>query len=141
MPKFCLNVFTNCTDPSRHAEFNSWYTHTHLPDLSRASGFVRARRFVNRQASPVHARYYAQYEFDTDDHGAAVISFLECAEAAYREGRHIDCITDSVAASGAIWEEIDPEKLVPIDEAAMDYPVEPPESVAAGIKAMIEKNK
>ena len=47
MPKGVLLVFSNCNDPARHDEYNSWYCHTHFPDLSVASGFVRARRYAN----------------------------------------------------------------------------------------------
>ena len=34
MPTATYLVFTNCTDPARDEEFNRWYTHTHVPDLS-----------------------------------------------------------------------------------------------------------
>jgi len=139
MPKFCLNVFTNCTDLDRHDEFNRWYSLTHLPDLSKAFGFVSARRFENQNAGDDYARYYAQYEFDCDDHGRAVISFLECAEAAYRAGRHIDCISDAKAAPGAIWVAIDLAEMIQLDDRVMDYPKVPPKGIGNAIEAMKAK--
>ncbi len=67
MPKGVFLVLTNCTDPNREEEFNRWYSHTHLPDLSKAKGLVQARRFVNLLPEMGPAKYLAIYEFDSDD--------------------------------------------------------------------------
>jgi hypothetical protein len=40
MPRVLQILFSRCTDADREVEFNRWSTHTHLPDLSRAPGFV-----------------------------------------------------------------------------------------------------
>jgi len=136
MPKTCLNVFTNCTDPAREDEFNRWYTHTHLPDLSQSYGFLCARRFINRAATDDTAKFYAQYEFDTDDPSRSMLSLLEQAMSAFKGGRHIDCIIGSTPAQGAIWEQIDPSLLAPLDETKMDYPKAPPDYLRDAIEAM-----
>lgn len=139
MPKTCLNVFTNCTDPAREDEFNRWYTHTHLPDLSKAYGFISARRFVNRSATEDTARFYAQYEFDTDDPPKSMLSLLEHAMIAFEAGRHIDCIIGSQPAQGAIWEAIDPATLESLNERIMDYPRTPPDYLKTAIEGMRAK--
>lgn len=136
MPIHCLNAFTSCSDPAREDEFNRWYSHTHLPDLSAAKGFLRARRFVNRGAGQGEARYWAQYEFETDDPGCCVISFLKCALTAYETGRHIDCIESHPAARGAMWELIDLAALTALDESQMNYPKTPPQDIGEAIATM-----
>lgn len=139
MVKICLNVFTNCTDSARELEFNRWYSHTHLPDLSKAMGFRTARRFTNPVADETSAKFYAQYEFQTDDPAKTIVDFLDQALEAYAAGRHIDCIEESVAGSGAMWIEIDRDSLVPLDETVMNYPTEPAERLLLAINAMKEK--
>lgn len=139
MPKFCLNVFTNCADPERHEEFNAWYSLIHLPDLSKAEGFVTARRFINSNAGPDSARYYAQYEFEHSEPGKAVLSFLEAALDAYKAGRHIDCISESQAGPGALWEEVNAANLINIDVKNLNYPRKPTDSILSAINAMKEK--
>ena len=136
MSKTCLNVFTNCTDPLREDEYNRWYTHTHLPDLSKSYGFVSARRFVNRAATDDAAKFYAQYEFDTDDPPRSMLSLLKHAMIAFESGRHIDCIIGGTPAQGAIWEQIEPEALKPLNETKMGYPKTPPDYLKAAIEAM-----
>ena len=48
MARYNFHVFSNCTDSSREEEFNRWYTHIHLPDLSSAKGLVSAKRYVDK---------------------------------------------------------------------------------------------
>ena len=67
MAKGIWVVFTNCADQSRHEEFNSWYSHTHLPDLSASRGFVRARRYANAYPDEGPSQYLALYEFEDED--------------------------------------------------------------------------
>ena len=86
MPKSVYLVFTRCTDPARELEFNRWYAHTHVPDLGRARGFVRARRFVQRAAGSGENRYLCQYEFDSDDPAESVKDLLRLALHAF-EGK------------------------------------------------------
>jgi hypothetical protein len=120
-------MFTRCTDPAREDEFNRWYTHTHLPDLSVARGMVGARRYVNANPDPAQARYLAVYEFETDDIHAALAEMTELALQAFDRGRHIDCIEGAPAGNstmGCQWREIEPTSLRPLEK--LDYPGAPP---------------
>ena len=85
-------VFTNCTDPSRHEEFNRWYCHTHLPDLSASRGFVRARRYANAYPDEGPSQYLALYEFEDEDIPACVEDLRRNARETMLSGRHIDCL-------------------------------------------------
>ena len=129
MPSATYLVFTNCTDPAREEEFNRWYTHTHVPDLSRAPGFVRARRFVKPDAGPGEAKYLCQYEFDSDDPGQSIRDLLRLAMRAFEVGRHIDCIEGApppgLATSPFI--EIESSTLEPLE--SLDYPTGVPETI------------
>ena len=136
MPKATYLVFTNCTDPSREDEFNRWYTHTHVPDLSKARGFVRARRFVRPDAAPEEARFLCQYEFDSDDPQESIRDLLRLALKAFADGRHIDCIQGAPPGGGApLLIEIDPASLEPLTKT--DYPREVPERLRRAIEAQL----
>ena len=91
MAKHMIYIFTNCTDPKREEEFNSWYTHIHLPDLKYAKGLISARRFFNLNPDS-EAKYLAVYEFDTDGIQESLKSLLSLAYRSFENGRHIDCI-------------------------------------------------
>src|SRR5438128_7904992 len=39
-PQGLLLALANCTDPSKEAEFNAWYNHMHVPDVT-APGIFR----------------------------------------------------------------------------------------------------
>lgn len=121
-------IFTNCTDADREEEFNRWYTHTHIVDLSATPGFVRARRFVNADPSSGEAKYMTVYELQTDDMERTLRHLVRLALKAFDSGRHIDCI-EGVAAgnpsTGCQWYEIEPESLRPLEE--LNYPPASPE--------------
>lgn len=114
-------AFTKCADPSREEEFNRWYTHTHLPDLSATKGFVSARRFVSRSPEG-EATYLAMYEFE-GDLDASVEDLTNRARAAFPLGRHIDCLAIAPISGLGAFEEIDPASLKPLE--VLDYPREP----------------
>ena len=64
MPKGVFVVYSNCTEASRDEEFNRWYTHTHLPDLSKTKGLVKVRRFRNLRSFQGPSQYLTIYEFE-----------------------------------------------------------------------------
>lgn len=70
MPRFSLIVLTNPAK-GREAEYNTWYSDTHLDDVLRVPGVVAAQRFrkteSQRDAGPYPWGYLAIYECDTDD--------------------------------------------------------------------------
>ncbi len=110
-------MFSNCTDPSREEEFNCWYSHTHLPDLSKAHGFISARRFVNALPNRSAAKYMAVYEFEATSAEVVLRDLTELALQAFDLGRHIDCIEGVPAGNsplGGQWCEIDPNSLRPL---------------------------
>ena len=118
MPRIQQIMFSNCTDPSREEEFNRWYSHTHLPDLSRAPGFVSARRFVNALPNRGAANYMAVYEFEAESAETVLRDLTRLALQAFEQGRHIDCIEGVPAGNtplGGQWQEIDPTSLIPLD--------------------------
>jgi hypothetical protein len=110
-------VYTNCTDPARHEEFNRWYSHTHLNDLKAAPGLVRARRFVNPSPGPGAAQYLAIYEFDSGDLAASRAALTRLAGEAGAKGRNIDCLE---IAARHVYSEMDPGRYPPL--GAVDYP-------------------
>ena len=126
MPRILQILFSRCSDPSRELEFNRWYTHTHLPDLSAAPGFIAARRFFNALPSAGDAPYMAIYEIEAPNAACALRDLTQLALEAFDVGRHIDCI-EGVAAghspSGGQWQEIDPSMLEPLTK--LDYPPAP----------------
>jgi hypothetical protein len=137
MPRVLQILHSRCTDAARDHEFNRWYTHTHLPDLSAAPGFISARRFSNAIPSPQAAPYMAIYELDVLDAQHALLHLTQLALAAFDAGRHIDCIEGIAAGNspmGGQWEEIDPTSLEPLRDGELAYPPAPPQIR----KAMVE---
>lgn len=119
MPKGIFIVYSNCTEASRDVEFNQWYTHTHLPDLSNAKGLLKARRFRNLRPLQGPSQYLAVYEFESDDLEASAADLSRLAVEAFPRGRHIDCFG---VAGMHLFEEIQPDSVEPLAE--VDYPKE-----------------
>ena len=119
MPKGVFLVYSNCTEASRDEEFNRWYTHTHLPDLSKTKGLVRVRRFRNLRGLQGSSQYLAIYEFEGDDIEDSVRELSNTAVETFTKGRHIDCFG---VGGMHLFEEIDPDSLEPL--ADVDYPKE-----------------
>jgi hypothetical protein len=120
MPRGIFIVYSSCTEASRDEEFNQWYTHTHLPDLSEAKGLVKATRYRNLRPLQGPSQYLAIYEFESDDLETSVADLSRLAVEAFPKGRHIDCF----GVSGMhLFEEIDPDSLEPLGKA--DYSKEP----------------
>lgn len=107
-------ALTECTDAAREEEFNRWYTHTHLPDLSRATGFVRSRRFVSVLPNNP-SKYLALYEFDHPSLETAFASQKALVEKEHNTGRHIDCLK---AIGLYAYREIDPSEYKPLERVA-----------------------
>jgi hypothetical protein len=137
MPRATYLVYTNCTDPAREEEFNRWYSHVHLPDLSSARGLVGARRFINPRARPGEARYVCQYEFDTDDPEASLRDLLRLSLESFARGRHIDCVEGAPPGEPALTPliEIDPATLKPL--GSVDYPRQIPEPIRRLVEAAL----
>lgn len=86
-------VTSNCTDPTRHEEFNRWYDDVHVPHVLKAPGMMGAQRF-RRRSDPKsgEGEYLAIYEMDSPDPEQVLVE-LRAQSAALRErGEWIDCI-------------------------------------------------
>jgi len=68
--KYVFVVMTN-PRPGREAEYNDWYTNTHIPDVLKVPGIVAAQRFAlaakQRRDPPYPYKYLATYEIEIDD--------------------------------------------------------------------------
>lgn len=62
-----VNIVENNCDPTREDEFNDWYDRIHVPDVLATPGFVRARRFVNKEFRDGRGKYMAVFEIETDN--------------------------------------------------------------------------
>lgn len=91
MSKYAMHFYTRCTDSAREEEFNSWYSHVHLPQLHQAIGVSSARRYVSVDSN-CKARYLAVYEFETEDIQESLQSFFEIVRECFESVKHIDCI-------------------------------------------------
>lgn len=79
-PTGLLLAITNCKDPSKSGEFNYWYSHMHVPDVTEAGVFHHAIRFANSDPTSREGQYVATYETTLEDVSKAMPINLE-AEA------------------------------------------------------------
>ena len=70
-PNGILLAITNCNDPSKEEEFNYWYNHIHIPDVTAPGVFRHAMRFVNTDPKVGEGKYLCAYETEWDDVSAA----------------------------------------------------------------------
>ena len=61
-PNGLLLAITNCTDASKSNEFNYWYNHMHVPDVTGPGIFRHAIRFANSDPASPAGQYVATYE-------------------------------------------------------------------------------
>ena len=126
MNKFTMYFFTNCTDSRREEEFNSWYSHIHIPDLSAATGLSSAKRYVNQDPNS-KAKYVAVYEFTTENIQHSLRSFFLLVRRSFENGRHIDCIESVTSINTPLvscYKEMDPAfiKRLPSREYPKNVP-------------------
>jgi hypothetical protein len=82
MAKTLLLAWSTPASEETDAEFNRWYTETHVPELRAAIPSITS---VNRYrltpelgaAVPAAGRYLAVYELDSDDAGEAAAQLIE----------------------------------------------------------------
>jgi hypothetical protein len=68
LPKHLLIMLAEC-EPGKEAEFDDWYTNTHLAEIVRVPGFVSAQRFELSESDPPQQgiqRHLAVYEIEGD---------------------------------------------------------------------------
>ena len=78
-PNGLLLALTNCTDPLKEEEFNSWYNHMHVPDVTAPGIFRHALRFVNTDPSSQAGQYVATYETNWEDVSKAMPAHREAS--------------------------------------------------------------
>ncbi len=78
-PHGLLLAITNCTDPSQEEEFNAWYNHRHVPDVTAPGIFRHAIRFVNTDPSSQAGTYVATYETNWEDVSKAMPAHREAS--------------------------------------------------------------
>ena len=57
-------AITNCTDPSKTEEFNYWYNHMHVPDVTAPGIFRHAIRFANNDPASEAGQYVCHLRDD-----------------------------------------------------------------------------
>jgi hypothetical protein len=130
MHRYSLYFYTNCTNPEREEEYNSWYSHIHLPDLSSAKGLISARRYINED-SKSRARYLATYEFNTSNIRESLSSFFQLVRRSFETGRHIECIESANVINTpfvSCYREIQQGSIRKL--ASVEYPRIVPEALA-----------
>src|SRR5216684_925789 len=91
-PHGLLLAITNCTDPSKEEEFNAWYNHMHVPDVTAPGIFRHALRFVNTDPSSLAGQYVATYETNWEDVTKAMPAHREASVKLRERGRLSDTI-------------------------------------------------
>ena len=66
-PNGLLLAISNCADPSKTEEFNYWYNHMHVPDVTGPGIFRHAIRFVNTDPASEAGQYVATFETTFED--------------------------------------------------------------------------
>jgi hypothetical protein len=108
MPKAIMFVQSKPSSPDRDAEYNDWYTNTHLPDVLEIPGITAARRFKASDVAPPAdgaPDYCAVYELDVDDLSAVMPELA----ARFSDGRMrmSDAMEMDPAPSFVIYELLD----------------------------------
>ncbi len=107
MTKWFYMVQTVCTDPAREKEFDEWYDNTHIPDLLKAEGFVRATRYVNNDNVPGEGKYLAIYEVESDDIDKTWKSYGEHVQSIRAMGR---VVPTCKVVSRSLWRQMKPSQ-------------------------------
>lgn len=88
-PNGIVLAITNCSDPSKEDEFNYWYNHIHVPDVTGFGVFRHMLRYINANPKPGEGKYLATCEIGQDDVLGAFATALPEMRARLREqGRY-----------------------------------------------------
>ena len=89
-PHGLVLAISNCSDPSREKEFNYWYNHVHVPDVTGLAPLSSCIRFVNTDERSTAGKYVTTYEIHREDL-SGVLAAIEPTSARLREmGRQCD---------------------------------------------------
>lgn len=82
-----INIFESNCDPAREDEYAEFCDTVHIPDVLKTPGFVRARRFVNKEYRDGRGKYLFVYDIETDDIEQTMRLRLERRAEEQRQGR------------------------------------------------------
>lgn len=85
-------VESNCKDPRREAEFNEWYSNTHVPDILKEKDFIGARRYEAERPQPGQPQFIALFDLDTDNIDRTLKTHEETEAALKAAGRVSDLL-------------------------------------------------
>ncbi len=85
-PNGLLLAITNCKDPSKEDEFNAWYNHMHVPDVTSPGIFRHAIRFANTDPNSPAGQYVATYETAWEDVSKAMQANRDAGESRRARG-------------------------------------------------------
>ncbi len=99
MTKGLLLVFSKPVSEDRDAEYQDWYDHVHLQDVTSVEGIVSGARYAlseqqMREGSHINGLpYLATYEIDADDPKTAIQNLLASRASFRRRDGTIDSDT------------------------------------------------
>lgn len=79
---------TNCTDPFKKDEFNNWYSHMHVPDVTAPGIFTSGIRYINPDPQPAQSQYVVTYETEWENVDKASEALIEYIPAWRERGRY-----------------------------------------------------
>ncbi len=82
-----INIFESNCDPAREDEYTDFVDTVHIPDVLCTPGFVRARRFVNKELRDGRGKFLFVYEIETGDIEQTMQVRLERRAQEHRQGR------------------------------------------------------
>ncbi len=99
-PNGLMFAMTSCKDPAREQEFNDWYNHIHLPDVTAPGIYSHATRFANTgtNVKPGEGGYIALYETNWEDLPKAAAIERQALDIVRAEGR-VTPLIDNVLVS------------------------------------------
>ena len=99
-PTGMLVVVSNCADPAREAEFNTWYDTVHLPHMLRAPGVVSAQRYKCVHQRFGQSGFMAVYDLAVDDYERLDRDLLRLVEEEKARGERPVPELNAVVLSG-----------------------------------------
>lgn len=92
MTKWIRIVETRCSDKTREAEFNDWYSYVHLDDMLKCPVVVAAKRYQRMDPKEGEAEYLAIYEIETEDIEKGMETYTAHVQSLREKGRISDLV-------------------------------------------------
>jgi len=88
-PNALLIALTRYGDQSKEEEFNYWYNHIHIPDVTGHGIYRYGTRYVNTNPKPGDGKYMAIYETEWDDFPRVWAASSQNAQKWREQGRYL----------------------------------------------------